>query len=161
MSEPLERIQTRTKNADQHPGLVVSKRKRRTRVEMDEYREKEKQEAEAHRRAHEVKLRKIARLEDNLALKDLQAQEGTASTRPRIPREKKRPVNNIEDNDEYIKDISSGEGTDDVYEPNNTTESFTSEEEEAEPIKKKRTHKSEARDSIKVYRQQPASVSGE
>jgi hypothetical protein len=176
MSGAPERIQTRPKNINQHPGLVISKRKRRTQAEMDEERAKENQEMEAKKRVHEGKLRRIADLEDDLAAKDLQAQEETAGTRPRLPRNKSTRINrdNIEDNNEHTigdqgpVDISSGEGTDDAYIPdhNSTTEDSVDSEEEPPdkpPVKKqKRIQKSEARDAIKAYRQGPASnIKGE
>jgi hypothetical protein len=72
------RLQTRTKNADQHPGLAVPKRKRRTQAEMKEAREKEKVEADAAKKKKEEKLLAAAKLEDTIIAKDKRAAMGTA-----------------------------------------------------------------------------------
>jgi hypothetical protein len=64
---------TRTTNADQHPGLAVPVRKRRTKAEMA--RDKallEEQKAEKKRQQTQV-IERIAELEDRMAIDDADA----------------------------------------------------------------------------------------
>jgi hypothetical protein len=73
----LERPQTRAKNANQHPGLLV-KKKRRTQAEMKAAREQAMLEAEAAKQEKEKKLQDIAKLENAIAEKDRKDAEGVA-----------------------------------------------------------------------------------
>jgi hypothetical protein len=65
-------------NANQHPGLVIPKRKRRTKVEMDEERAIKKKEAEATEEAKRAKILAAAALETAIQVKDKQAAIGIA-----------------------------------------------------------------------------------
>jgi hypothetical protein len=87
MSEPPERVQTRAKNVNQHPGLVVPKRKRRTQAEIRDDNEREKKERDEVQQQKEKQMRKLASLEDALKEKDLKANAGQAvkmTMRPRM-----------------------------------------------------------------------------
>jgi hypothetical protein len=72
MDAPEERLQTRTKNKEQHPGQIqlAAKAKRRTKAEMEEYRRNEeakKREVEANK---DAVIKRIAQLEDNMTIQD-------------------------------------------------------------------------------------------
>lgn len=67
-----ERLQTRKKNKDQHPGEAhfIGRAKRRTRAEMEEYRrelEAKKKEVETNKNAV---IKRIAQLESDMATQD-------------------------------------------------------------------------------------------
>jgi hypothetical protein len=83
MSENVDRIQTRAKNANQHPGLGLlgPKRKRRTQVEMQKDREQEAEEKKAGDELRQKKMRSIASMEDDLTRKDHKANAGVALKR--------------------------------------------------------------------------------
>jgi hypothetical protein len=86
MSEPPERLQTRAKNSSQHPGLLIPKRKRRTKAQMLEDREREQAEKDALEEKHHIKLRELASLEDDISQQDAAAASGTRThvqVRPR------------------------------------------------------------------------------
>jgi hypothetical protein len=166
MSEPFERIQTHAKNADQHPGLVVTKRKRRTPAQMDEDRNNEKKEREERAKLQEDKLRRIARLEDELSARDFQARQGIVDTLGPRKKNTQAPISNnnidVDDdghtNTEFV-DMSDGHGTSDEFVPDDKPDTSDSDDEEEpepepEPIAKKqrRVQKSEVRGSIKEYR---------
>jgi hypothetical protein len=74
MDAPVERRVTRAKNADQHPGLAGSIRKRRTReeIERDNALLHEKKEAIAKKKA--LGIARVAQLEDRMAIKDSSAE---------------------------------------------------------------------------------------
>ena len=76
MSEPPERLQTRAKNSSQRPCLLIPKRKRRTKAQMNEDREREKAEKEALEESHQGKLRELASLEDKISQKDAMVASG-------------------------------------------------------------------------------------
>ena len=81
MSPPIanpSRPQTRVKNANQHPGDAILKRKRRTKVEMAEVREKQRLELEAEKKENEERLQATAKLENEITAMDKQAATGTA-----------------------------------------------------------------------------------
>jgi hypothetical protein len=96
MSEPDTgaRIQTRTKNADQHPGLVVSKRKRRTQAEMKEAREREQKKKDELEMLRREKVRDLAALETRISQKDVQTTAGAHTVRPK-PRAKVPKKNQV------------------------------------------------------------------
>jgi hypothetical protein len=77
-------LQTRAKNADQHPGLAVPKQKRCTQAEMNEAREKQRLEAEAAKKDKEEKLLAVAKLEDAIAARDKLAAGGTVDRQARV-----------------------------------------------------------------------------
>jgi hypothetical protein len=93
MSEPPERLQTRAKNSAQHPGLLIPKRKRRTKAQMVEDREREQAEKEALEENHQVKLRELASLEDDISQQDAMAASGRKTHVQVKPRPKPRPKN--------------------------------------------------------------------
>jgi hypothetical protein len=79
---PPNRVQTRPKNADQHPGLAI-KRKRRTQAEIARDQEIEQKKKEADEKLTERKLRAMATLEDRISANDDRARVGMADERPR------------------------------------------------------------------------------
>jgi hypothetical protein len=83
------RVQTRAKNADQHPGLAVPKRKRRTKAEMEEDRNRKKIEKEAAEKAKQDKILAAARLENAIEANDKQAAAGIADMKRVVPIPKK------------------------------------------------------------------------
>jgi hypothetical protein len=91
MSEPPERLQTRAKNSSQRPGLLIPKRKRRTKAQMNEDREREQAEKEALEEKHQGKPRELASLEDRISQQDAVVASGTKThiqVRPRpMPRQ--------------------------------------------------------------------------
>jgi hypothetical protein len=101
MSEPTSRIQTRAKNADQHPGYLV-KRKRRTQAQMQADREQAQKDLEEAEKLRESKLRLVASLEDGIAANDTQAQAGIAKIRP-----KPRPLTSRADEKGHVSDLSA------------------------------------------------------
>ena len=76
MSKPPERIQTRAKNATQHPGNAIPKRKRRTKAEMIRDQEREQLEKDAAEKLKRGRLQSLASLEGKIAKEDAQAHTG-------------------------------------------------------------------------------------
>lgn len=93
MSQPgtNNRLQTRSTNADQHPGKVITRRKRRTQAEMKEDEEREDREKQELQKLRAEKVRDLAALEAKISKKD--AQE-VASTQTSViaSRPKPRPL---------------------------------------------------------------------
>src|SRR5580658_9018173 len=83
MSSQSSRMQTRPANADQHPGQVVVKRKRRTKAEMDAARTEERASQDEKEKLKAELMKNIARLEDELAQKDAKDRAGQERPRPR------------------------------------------------------------------------------
>ena len=71
------RLQTRAKNADQHPGLAIPTKRRRTKAEMEEARQRKKADTEAAKKAEKDKAIAAAMLENAIQAKDRQAAAGT------------------------------------------------------------------------------------
>jgi hypothetical protein len=92
MSEPTNsRVQTRPGNTDQHPGNVVTKRKRRTQAEMKEVRRVEDQEKEELKKLRAEKVCDLAALEDKISKKDSREAAGTRTfvrPKPRLLKKK-------------------------------------------------------------------------
>jgi hypothetical protein len=101
MSEPTSHIQTRAKNADQHPGYLV-KRKRRTQAQMQADREQAQKDLEEAEKLRESKLRLVASLEDGIAAKDTKAQAGIAKIHP-----KPRPLTSRAKKTGHISNLSA------------------------------------------------------
>jgi len=80
--EPTTHIQTRPKNANQHPGLMV-KRRRRTQAEMKEARDQKNQEKDDLERLRQEKVRDLAALEEKIGKRDVQAIAGAHTVRPK------------------------------------------------------------------------------
>ena len=72
------RLQTRAKNADQHPGLAIPTKRHRIKAEMEEARQKKKADTEAAKKAEKDKAIAAAMLENAIQAKDRQAAAGTA-----------------------------------------------------------------------------------
>jgi hypothetical protein len=81
MASPPARPATRATNADKHPGRIV-KRARRTKAEMEQERENLRQEKEAIVRKKDEEITRVARLEDQMAIEDVNA--GSAHPRSHL-----------------------------------------------------------------------------
>ena len=77
------RLQTHTKNVDQHPGEVIQKRKRRTKVQMQVARAQDREIAAAKKKVEEEQLQAAAKMEDKIAAKDKEAARGIATKKVR------------------------------------------------------------------------------
>ena len=73
------RLQTRAKNANQHPGDAIVKRKRRTKAEMEVAREQDRQIAEAAKKVKEEQIQAAAKMEDEIVARDKRAAGGIAT----------------------------------------------------------------------------------
>jgi ABC-type uncharacterized transport system substrate-binding protein len=73
------RLQTRAKNANQHPGDAIVKRKRCNPKQMEEAREQERQQVEAMKKRREEHIQAAAEMEDEIAARDKQAAAGIAT----------------------------------------------------------------------------------
>ena len=75
---PAERRATRPTNANQHPGMVVPVRKRRTKAEMARDRALEEERKAEEKRQKTKGITRIAELENRMAIDDA----NTAGTHP-------------------------------------------------------------------------------
>jgi hypothetical protein len=75
MDLPTERRVTRAKNADQHPGLIGPKRKRRTREEIEHDNALLQEKKEAKATSKQASIARVAELEDRMAVNDSGAEK--------------------------------------------------------------------------------------
>jgi hypothetical protein len=86
MLQPAARIATRATNAQAHPGKAIPKQKRRSKAEMQQDREIEAEKKQEKEQRKASSLKKIAKLETQMAIDDAKAKETPEGRRLILPK---------------------------------------------------------------------------